>query len=308
VRVACRKVLLSAWSDKFTRRPRTDATVGSAGRLGYRNLTEPDLRATTRRVISLRSLALPLALTLATAACIDPATEHRVRANAYLRGGDAQKALDEVDVGIGKRPKDVSLHVMRGKALFELGRYADARAAYRAAIAASPTQDRSLSEAHLGLAMASLRENDTAEARREFEALVKLDERDADARLNLARVCLQIGDRACALEQAEAAAHVRGSSEDVLFTLGRIYVVADKLDEAQKTFDRIAEVVPNASSAPYGLALVAARRGDKDGAIAKLGEAIARKLPNPDKLAEDPLLAPLRDEPRFKELADKAKK
>ncbi|MBM4357312.1 MAG: tetratricopeptide repeat protein [Deltaproteobacteria bacterium] len=258
-------------------------------------------------MISLHSVALPIVLALATTACLDPATEHRVRANAYLRGGDAQKALDEVDVGLGKRPKDVSLLVMRGKSLFELGRYADARAAYRQAIAGSPAQDRSLSEAHLGLAMASLRESDTTEARREFEALVKLDERDADARLNLARVCLQVGDHACAVEHAEAAAHVRGSSEDVLFTLGRIYVVANKLDEAQKTFARIAEVVPNASSAPYGLALVLARRGEKDAAFAKLDEAIAKKLPNPDKLADDPLLVALREEPRFNDLVAKAK-
>lgn len=258
-------------------------------------------------MISKRAFALPLVLALATVACLDSATEHRVRANAYLRGGDAQKALDEVDVGLKKRPKDVSLLVMRGKALFELGKYADARTAYRDAIGSSPEDDRSLSEAHLGLAMASLRENDTTEARREFEALVKLDERDADARLNLARVCLQLRDNACALEHAEVAAHVRGSSEDVLFTLGRIYVVADKLDEAQKTFARIAEVVPNASSAPYGLALVAAKRGDKEGALTKLADALAKKLPNPDKLAEDPLLAPLADEPRFKELADKAR-
>jgi len=259
-------------------------------------------------VISLRSLALPLSLALVTSACLEPATEHRVRANAYLRGGDAQKALDEVDVGLGKRPKDVSLLVMRGKALFELTRYGDARAAYRDAIAASPAQDRSLSEARLGLAMAALRENDTAEARREFEVLVKLDEKDADARLNLARVCLQVKDVACALEHAEVAARVRGSSEDVLFTLGRIYTASGKLDEAEKTFAHIAEVIPNASSAPYGLALAAAKRGDKDGALAKLDEAVAKKLPHPDKLAEDPLLAPLAEDARFKALVEKAKR
>lgn len=258
-------------------------------------------------MIPLRALVPLLALAASTAACLDSSTEHRVRANAYLRGGDAQKALEEVEVGLGKRPKDVSLLVMRGKALFELTRYADARGAYRDAIASSPAQDRSLSEAHLGLAMAALRESDTAEARREFEALVKLDDKDADARLNLARVCLQVKDVPCAVEHAEVAARVRGGSEDVLFTLGRIYAVAGKLDEAQKTFAHLAEVVPNASSAPYGLALVAAQRGDKDGAVAKLGEALAKKLPNPDKLGDDPLLAPLADDARFKELIAKAK-
>ena len=39
-----------------------------------------------------------------------PATEHRVRANAYLRGGDAQKALDEVEAsrGDGSAPRSRS--------------------------------------------------------------------------------------------------------------------------------------------------------------------------------------------------------
>ena len=272
------------------------------------DLTEPDPRSRTDPVISLRSLVSVLALAVTTAACIDPATEHRVRANAYLRGGDAQKAIEEVDAGLKKRPKDVSLLVMRGKALFELGQYPDARAAYREGIAASPSDDRSLADAHLGLAMAALRENDPTEARREFETLVSFDAKDADARLNLARVCLQTKENACALEHAEAAARLRGGSEDVLFTLGRIYAVAGRLDDAEKTFTHLGEVVPNAASCPYGLALVAAQRGDKDKALAKLSEAIDRKLPNPDKLAEDTLFAPLAEDARFKDLVVKAAK
>lgn len=241
-------------------------------------------------------------------ACVDSSTEHRVRANAFLRGGDAQKALEEVDLGLHKQPADVSLLVMRGKTLFELGRFADAREAYRTAIEKTGKDDRSVADAHLGLAMSALRDNDTAGARRAFEALVALDQKDADARLNLARVCLQMKDLACAVDHAEAAARVRGGSEDVLFTLGRIYTAAGKLDEAEKTFAHIADVVPNASSAPYGLALVSAQRGDRDAALRRLDEAVAKKLPNPDKLAEDALLAPIAEDPRFVALVAQAKR
>ena len=56
------------------------------------------------------------------------------------------------------------------------------------------------------------------------------------------------------------------------------------------------------------IALVAAQKGDKDKALAKLGEAIDRKLPNPDKVAEDALFAPLADDARFKDLVAKAAK
>ncbi len=253
-----------------------------------------------------RAAALLLAAVLA-GGCVDPPTEHRVRANAYLRAGEAQKALEEIDAGLVKRPDDVPLLILRGKALFELERYDDARAAYKKAVASS-AKERAVGEAHLGLAMIALRQNQLDEARAEFEKLVAIDAADADAQLNLARVCLQQKDLDCAVAHGEAAGHQRGSSEEVLFTLGRIYASAKKLDEAEKTFAHIGEVSPNAASCPYGLALVAAQRGDKERALAKLAEAIAHKLPNPDKLADDPLLAPLAGDARFKDLVAQAKK
>jgi tetratricopeptide (TPR) repeat protein len=253
-------------------------------------------------------MTLLFAMALSAAACVDAPTEHRVRANAYLRAGDANKALAEVEAGLAKKPNDVALLIMRGKALFELERYDDARTAYRKAIEQAGPKDRAVGEAYLGLAMAALRQNDTKEARASLEQLVKLDDKDADAQLNLARVCLQLKDMDCALTHAEAAGRLRGNSEEVLFTLGRIYAVTKKLDEAEKTFAHICEVVPNAASCPYGQALVAAQRGDKDRAIAKLNEAITRRLPNPDRLGDDALLAPLAEDARFKELIAKAKK
>jgi tetratricopeptide (TPR) repeat protein len=242
-------------------------------------------------------MTLLFAMALSAAACVDAPTEHRVRANAYLRAGDANKALAEVEAGLAKKPNDVALLIMRGKALFELERYDDARTAYRKAIEQAGPKDRAVGEAYLGLAMAALRQNDTKEARASLEQLV-----------NLARVCLQLKDMDCALTHAEAAGRLRGNSEEVLFTLGRIYAVTKKLDEAEKTFAHICEVVPNAASCPYGQALVAAQRGDKDRAIAKLNEAITRRLPNPDRLGDDALLAPLAEDARFKELIAKAKK
>jgi tetratricopeptide (TPR) repeat protein len=240
---------------------------------------------------------------------VDKPTEHRVRANALLRGGDAAGALAECDRGLAAAPRDPALHILRGKALFELDRLDDAAAAYAAAVEvarARGLEPRALAEAQLGLAVIATRCGRLDEARVRFRALVDLDARNADAQLNLARVCLQLEDLGCALEHGEQAGRLRGDGEDVLFTLGRIYVVSRKLDEADRTFAHICEVVPGASSCPYGAALVAAHRGDKARALAKIEEALARKLPSPHKLGDDPLLAPLADEPAFRALRDKA--
>jgi tetratricopeptide (TPR) repeat protein len=211
-------------------------------------------------------------------------------------------------LGLAAAPNDVSLLILRGKALFELERYPQARESYSQAIEHGQSlEPRALGEAHLGLAMIAVRSGDHPEARRRFQALVEIDGRNADARLNLARVCLQLKDIPCALEHGVEAGHLRGNDEGVLFTLGRIYLVAKKYDEAEKTFAHICDAVPGAASCPYGLALVAAQRGDRDRALAKLREAIDRKLPNPEKLPEDPLLAPIKEDVEFQKLASQAR-
>ncbi len=254
----------------------------------------------------LRTLVVAASLSLA-GGCVDKPTEHRVRANAYLRGGDAEKALTEIDAGLGHAPKDVSLLILKGKALFELERYPEAKAAYDAAIDAGETLgDKALTEAYLGRAMVAMRQEDYATARAGFHKLVEIDGKNSHARINLARICLQLDDLDCALTHGVEAGHLQGDSEEVLFTLGRIYTVAKKYDEAEKTFQHICEVVPGAASCPYGVALVAAQRGDKERALDKLREAIQRKLPNPDKLGDDPLLATLKGDPGFDALAKSA--
>ena len=255
----------------------------------------------------LRLLLLALVSTTLLTACVDRATEHRVRANAYLRGGDAQKALEECDQGLKEFKDNAGLLILRGKALFELERYDEAKVAYQRALDTSAGKpDRELGEAHLGLAMVAMRKKDWPAAKAGFKALVDASPQDADARINLARVCLQLEDQACAIEHGEQAGRLRGNDEGVLFTLGRIYVVAKKYDEAEKTFQHICEVVPGASSCPYGVALVAAQRGEREKALAKLREAIDKKLPRPGTLADDPLLKPIRDDAEFKTLAAKA--
>ena len=198
------------------------------------------------------------------------------------------------------------LLIMRGKALFELERLEEAKTAFDQAVTAGKSLEaRSLTEAHLGLAIIATRTKDYPSAKTQFTKLIALNPRDVHARINLARVCLQAGDMKCAIEHGEQAGRMKGNAEDVLFTLGRIYTVAKKYDDAEKTFQHICDIIPKASSCPYGVALVAAQKGDKAKALAKLKEAVALKLPHPEKLAEDPLLAPLKDDEDFKKLASK---
>lgn len=264
--------------------------------------------ARPRFLVASALFALATFASLATG-CVDTSTEHRVRANAFLRGGDAEGAVKECDEGLGKRPDDAGLLILRGKALFELTRYDDARASYEKAIAVGKeNEDSTLAEAHLGLAMIGTRQGDWAGARGHFEKLVVINDKDTTSRMNLAKACLSLGDLKCAVEQAEVAGQQRGNDETVLFTLGTVYLRAGNTKDAEATFAHICDVVPNAATCPYGLALVAAKLGDKPKAIAELGRAVDRKLPNPGELASDPGFASLTGEPDFVALVERAKK
>ena len=241
--------------------------------------------------------------------CVDKPTEHRVRAMAFFKQDKHAEALRECEEGLKLAPKNVALYIIKGKTLFELERLPEASKAYSKALeygkALPPT---SVAEAHLGIAVIAMRKKDYPTAAKHFRALAKANPRDGHAQLNVARVCLQLNDIDCAVKHAEQAGRLRGRSEEVLFTLGRIYTIAKKFDEADKTFARICEVVKAAASCPYGRALVAAQRGENEKAFEHLKVAVERKLPNPDRLSSDPLLKPLRTQPAFEKLVAQAKK
>ena len=246
------------------------------------------------------------ALLFFAGACVEPASEHRVRANAMLRAGNAAGALVECDQGLAKKKGDMALLILRAKALFELDRLDDARASYNEALAADRAADASPAEAHLGLGMIASRKREPAVARTHFEELVKLNDKDATSLLNVARTCLELKDMECAIARGEAAGRLRGDDEGVLFTLGTIYLAAGKPDDAELTFNHICDVVAGAASCPYGKAMVAAKSGNKTKALEHLGEAVSRKIPNPDQIAVDPIFASLKDDPQFQALITKA--
>ena len=265
-----------------------------------------------RLASSLRARVLTGALLLMSApgvtGCVDHAAEHRVRANAFLRGGDAAAALKECDDGLAGKPGSVPLLILRGKALFELDRLDESRGAYEASVAAAKGEDpRSLAEAYLGLAMVASRQKNWPEARKQFETLVRVNDKDATSHLNVAKACLEMHDVPCAVSHAEEAGKMRGNEEPVLIALGHIYLAADMPKEAELTFQHICDAVPGAASCPYGLSLVAAKTGDRKKALEELSEAVKRKLPNPDQIVSDPGFQSLKDDPEFQRIAARAR-
>jgi protein O-GlcNAc transferase len=258
--------------------------------------------------LMLRLACLALAL-LTLLGCVNQPTEHRVRANAYFRGGQYAQALEECDLGLATKPDDVGTLILRGKSLFELNRLPEAKASYERAVALGEGKGKTyVGDAYMGLAILASRRQNWPEARAEFEKLLETDPNDVGTRTNLARVCLELGDLPAAEDHAQAAVALRGDDEAALFTLGRVLLAEGKLDLAASTFARIASANPRASSAPYGLAGVAAKKGDRDAALDELGQAVALKVPNPAEIAQDPAFASLKADPDFLRLVAQATK
>lgn len=265
------------------------------------------------RAVMFRRLRATLPLAIAIFAtqpgCLDKSSEHRIRANAFLRGGDAQSAVNECDLGLAIKKDDPALLILKGKSLFELAKLDEAKGAYERALEVGKDQDqRGLIEAHVGLGVIGSRKGEWQDARRHFEAIVTIDGRSAAAHLNVARACVALKDMECAVSHAETAGHMAGNEEATLFTLGSVYLSADKPADAEKTFQHICDVVPNAASCPYGVAMVAAKTGDKARALSKLKEAIERKVPEPASIANEAAFASLKDDPEFLALVAAASK
>jgi tetratricopeptide (TPR) repeat protein len=251
---------------------------------------------------------LAMLVALSQAGCLDKSSEHRIRANAFLRGGDAQSAVNECELGLAMKKDDPALLILKGKALFELSKLDEAKVSYERALEVADDRDpRGLIEAHVGLAMIASRQGRWPEARAHFEEIVKLDGgKIAASHLNLARACVSLKDMECAVSHAEAAGHRAGNDEATLFTLGTVYLSADRPDDAEKTFQHICEVVPGAATCPYGVAMVAAKKGDKARALAKLKEAIERKVPDPSRIPNEPYFASIKDDADFVALVTEA--
>jgi tetratricopeptide (TPR) repeat protein len=249
-------------------------------------------------------LASALGATASLTGCVERSTEHRIRANALFKMGEYRQALAECDRGLEAKSDDASLWVLKGKTAFEVGDLAQARAAYTRAVEfGRERRGVFLGDAYLGLAVIATRERKWDDAREQFLRLLELNPSDGSSHANLARVDLELGKIDEAVHHAEEAARTRGNDEQVLFTLGKVYLAAGRVIDAEKTFRHIGEVIPNSASCPYGLALVALANGDTGGALGKLREAVDRKIPHPEKLAEDPALARLAQHPEFLSLA-----
>lgn len=102
-----------------------------------------------------------------------------------------------------------------------------------------------------------------------------------------------------AIAELNKAANIPGGRVHVLASLGHIYAASGNRDEAQRILSELKEVGTQGHGAPYEMAAFYAGLGERDQAFAWLEKAYEERSGSLILLRLEPLLSPLRSDPRY---------
>ena len=141
------------------------------------------------RLRVLFSLAMILALALAS--CGDTAfiKEHFEKGNELAKAGDFEKAIGEFEAVLEVNPSDASARSNLGVVYYNLGRLDEAIEQYQKAIEAAPKDG----DLHSNLAAAYVQQNQLDKALEEYQTAVDLDPELEEAFFGLGVVYMQLG-------------------------------------------------------------------------------------------------------------------
>ncbi len=179
---------------------------------------------------------------------------HYALAMAYRGLGQTEKARAELALSgpVGVRASDplldslqglirgARLHLVRGKTALDAGRFEEAAAEFRQAVAAEPGSV----PAHFNLGAALSKVGDLRGAVEQFEEALRLDPSHANAQYNLGLLLAQMNRHEEAVTHLQAA--VKSSPEDqgARFLLAQSLVKTGRGEEARAEFARVVEADP----------------------------------------------------------------
>ncbi len=171
-------------------------------------------------------------------------SSYTLEANGNYRG-----ALAQVDQLATEGEDAYTLHLRRGWLLYNLGRYADAAAAYRAAIDREPTSV----EARQGLALPLMALKKWKEAEAVCRDLLSRASGDKTGRGRLAYILYMSGRYSEAAREYEAVLEAHPSDTDMQAGRGWALLKQGKTKDARAAFEAVLRVAPAHRSAQTGL-------------------------------------------------------
>jgi TolB-like protein/Tfp pilus assembly protein PilF len=197
----------------------------------------------------------------------DATAHHWFAADVLASGGDHARELAEMKRALELDPLSLVINTNLGNAYLHNGRLDDAIAQFRKTIEMDPHFDF----AQTSYAVALEVQGKVPEATVQYE-------------------------KAAAMSDDPIA----------LGMLGRAYGIAGRKDEARKIYDKLLQLRGQRYTSAYSLVIAALGLGDRNEALNWLEEGYrGRDGNNINQLRIDPLLAPLRGDPRFEAVAEK---
>lgn len=196
---------------------------------------------------------------------------HYPLAIAYRQLGDVEAARDHLELRgtVGLRHPDPLLeeldellrgetvHVLRGRMAYRVGRYEDAVAEFREAVAARP--ESAGSRTNLGSALAGAGETDAAIE--QFRRALELDPESLEARFNLGSLLAGRGDHGGAAEHLRAAVRLAPEDPEAHRELGDALRRLGRLEAALGEYEAALRLDPDDEMARFGKADAMIRQG-----------------------------------------------
>jgi tetratricopeptide (TPR) repeat protein len=238
------------------------------------------------------------------AACTQPGQTEIARGNVLASRNDFNGALEAYRAAAQAAPGKAHPREVLGHLLFDLGRTAEARAAYEDALRVEP---QVALEARIGLARLDADAGSFDRAVERLTQVLNQQPNNLYALLSRASVELRRGnaqDAERAIADTAVAMTIDAKSAAVLYLRGSSFLAARQFTEAQAAFQLLEEKHPDIPLAWYGYARVASARGDKAAALRQLRVARekAQRPPNEwnsSDVLRDPTLQALQGDPEF---------
>ncbi|MFL5321070.1 MAG: tetratricopeptide repeat protein, partial [Myxococcaceae bacterium] len=166
---------------------------------------------------------------------------------------------------------------------FELGRNEEARKAYESALMRLPSSV----DARIGLARLDGEAGKRDEAIAQLASVLKTAPDNVLALTSHAALCVNRaapGDLEAAVAETDHALTIAPDDERALYVRGNALLASKNQTDAQQIFERLGKTRPKSPLADYGLARVAAAKGDRLTALTELRSALEKAKEQPGAL------------------------
>lgn len=219
-------------------------------------------------------------------------------AKCEVRMGNSKAAKDNYLASLAYQPRQPQVLLQLGRLDLAAGRNKSAREYFSKALEQMPESV----EAMMLMGYIELSEGRSAKATRWYSRAIAADPERPDAYVQQGDLYFRKQKFGEARVWYEKALGVAPNSFGPSLQAGLCSLSLGDWSAAETHLSHAKELSPNRWQPIYGLACIQARKGDVDGALGLLEDAVAKGFRDSDRLRRDQCLAVLNDQPRFANL------